>query len=162
MLTVANYAKPVLLFVMGVALAITLPRKLAAALSESGSDHTGSQHFGATHSNRRSRARHSMLRTILLRSALLLLLGILLNNGFQLGDWRLTGSLQMFGFAYVAVAVLMVMTGTLPTGPELTSPLLALTLCISPLNSALSLSLSVHFSLGQVLLSQLQYAPNML
>jgi hypothetical protein len=112
-ITAANYVKPVLLFVMGAALAITLPRKLSAALTRVNSSHVDNGGSARGYEAAERSARFSVLCAVLMRSVLLLVIGVLLNNGFQLSEWRLTGTLQMFAIAYLLVGTLMVFTGAL-------------------------------------------------
>jgi len=84
-LTVADLVFPWFIFIMGTAMPLS---------------------FSAL--QRRGTRKGTLLYKVLRRSIILFSLGLFLNNGFDLANWRIPGVLQRFGIAYFVVSLLII------------------------------------------------------
>ncbi|OQR98295.1 heparan-alpha-glucosaminide N-acetyltransferase [Thraustotheca clavata] len=87
-LTVADLCFPWFAWIMGATMAISYEKKL------------------------KNRKEYFYISSI--RSLKLLLLGLFLNNGYDLANWRIPGVLQSFGAAYWMVSMILLISTTLP------------------------------------------------
>ena len=87
-LTVADLVFPWFIWIMGTSMALSFD-KLQKTKTPKNFDH------------------FDFIYKIVRRSIILFLLGMFLNNGFDLGDWRIPGVLQRFGVGYLLIALIV-------------------------------------------------------
>src|SRR6185437_13066813 len=80
--------------------------------------------FAFSSSDRRHQSKFSQLLALLRRAAILFCLGLFLNNGHYLNDWRIPGVLQRFAVAYFVVGAIYLFVPKIYAGRQ-DIPLLA-------------------------------------
>lgn len=110
-LTVADLVFPWFIFIMGTAMAITFPRKLAR-LRKVGNSKNFAHHQNAVNvvpERLSTLTRWTLTKTTLVRGAKLFLIGILIiNHAFDLKHIRIPGVLQYFAVSYTINSLLLI------------------------------------------------------